>query len=274
MCIAVWIWQTHSQYPFILLSNRDEYHDRPTRPVEWWGDDDQKILGGRDELAGGTWLGCTRNGRLAFLTNFREPNPSPSAKSRGDLTLRFLQSDIPPIKFAEEVAKEATEYNGFNLVLVDLCSNVMVYVSNRPEGEATTIQIISPGLHVLSNAKLDTPWPKAQRLRRKFKELLDMYDGKEIPLEEMVVKLMSDNVKADLHSLPITGCMPEWEFDLSSIFVDVESNKGRYGTRSMTAISVTSDGEVRLYEKYLDINDGVWKEHTMQYQISVCGRRL
>ncbi|PKU59412.1 transport and Golgi organization 2 homolog [Dendrobium catenatum] len=267
MCIAAWIWQNHPKYSLFLLSNRDEYHDRPTRPVEWWGEADDKILGGRDELAGGTWLGCTRSGRLAFLTNYREPNPSSTAKSRGDLTLRFLQSHMSPLEYAEETAKEATEYNGFNLILADIRSKVMVYVSNRPEGEPASVQIVSPGLHVLSNAKLDTPWPKALRLHENFNKLLRRYGNEEIPEKEVFVNLMSDSVKADLNRLPNTGCEPEWEFNLSSTFVDIESKRGRYGTRSMAALSVVSNGEVSFYERYLDVNDGEWREHTFEFQM-------
>ncbi|XP_020574223.1 transport and Golgi organization 2 homolog [Phalaenopsis equestris] len=266
MCISAWIWLDHPKYSLLLLSNRDESHDRPTRPVEWW-EGDEKILGGRDEVAGGTWMGCTRNGRIAFLTNFREPEPSSTAKSRGYLTLGFLQSHMSPLEYAEDIAKEATEYNGFNLILADIHSKVMVYISNRPVGEPASVQIVSPGLHVLSNAKLDTPWPKALRLHENFNKLLRRYGEEQIPEKEIVLKLMSDDVKADLNRLPDTGCEPEWEFNLSSIFVDTESNKGRYGTRSMVALSVISNGEVSFYERYLDVNDGEWRDHTVEFRM-------
>ncbi|MQL97490.1 hypothetical protein Taro_030189 [Colocasia esculenta] len=156
MCIAAWVWQGHPLYPFLLVLNRDE----PTKPVGWWGDGSQKILGGRDGVAGGTWLGCTRTGRLAFLTNVLEPDNIPTAKSRGDLPVKFLECGKSPLDFAEEVANEADKYNGFNLILADLCSKTMVYVSNRPNGEPVSIVLVTPGLHVLTNAGLDTPWHK------------------------------------------------------------------------------------------------------------------
>lgn len=267
MCIVAWLWQIHPKYPIILFSNRDEFHDRPTKPLEWWGDGDQKILSGRDEVAGGTWLGCRRSGRLAFLTNFREPDSSPSAKTRGDLPLRFLQSYMTPFEYGKEIAEEASEYNGFNLVLADICSKVMVYVSNRPAGEPASVQFVSPGLHVLSNAKLDTPWPKAVRLHGNLKEFLKQYGDEEIPWKEAVANLMNDNVKADFNQLPVTGCEPEWEFSLSSIFVDIESEKGRYGTRSIATLLAGSNGEGSFYERYLDVDGGVWKEHTVEFQM-------
>ncbi|KAK8946222.1 hypothetical protein KSP40_PGU007351 [Platanthera guangdongensis] len=143
----------------------------------------------------------------------------------------------------------------------------MVYVSNRPAGEPASVQIVSPGLHVLSNSKLDTPWPKALRLHRNLEEMLEGYGGEEIPVKEVVAKLMNDSVKADFNRLPVTGCEPEWEFSLSSIFVDTESEKGRYGTRSIAALSAASDGVVSFYERYLEVDGDVWKEHTVEFQM-------
>eukprot|EP00257_Ricinus_communis_P023573 XP_015583597.1 transport and Golgi organization 2 homolog [Ricinus communis] len=93
MCIAVFLWQAHPLYPFLLLLNRDEYHSRPTKPLSWWGSGDQ-ILGGRDEQAGGTWLACTKDGKIAFLTNVREIISTPTDSSRGDLPVNFLQVKI------------------------------------------------------------------------------------------------------------------------------------------------------------------------------------
>ncbi|RWR90578.1 transport and Golgi organization 2 [Cinnamomum micranthum f. kanehirae] len=264
MCIAAWIWQSHPHYPLILLFNRDEYHNRPTKPVAWWEDSSQ-ILGGRDCLAGGTWLASTRNGRLAFLTNVMEPDQNPNAKSRGELPVRFLESKKSPLDFAQEVIKEGDQYNGFNLIVADLCSKTMIYISNRPKEEPFTIQEVSPGLHVLSNAKLDTPWHKAQRLRRNFNKLLHKYGEKEVPAEEIVEQLMTDTVKADKEKLPNTGCDPEWEFMTSSICFRVDTPLGHCGTRSMVALSVKTSGEVNFYERYLEKN--IWNSHTVQYHI-------
>ncbi|CAA7407091.1 unnamed protein product [Spirodela intermedia] len=266
MCISAWIWQAHPSYPFLLVLNRDEYHERPTMTAEWWGDGTQKILGGRDVQAGGTWLGCTRNGRLAFLTNVLEPDPFPDAKSRGALPVKFLECEKSPLEFAEEVAGEADKYNGFNLVLADLCSKTMVYVSNRPKGEPASIKLVPPGLHVLSNAGLDSPWHKALRLGKGFKELLYKYDAEEeIPARELVKQLMCDRVKAERDRLPNTGCDSDWEWNLSSIFVEVDTKRGRYGTRSTAVVAARPSGDVEFYEAYLEM--GVWKDHTIRYQI-------
>ncbi|KAI5387277.1 hypothetical protein KIW84_073423, partial [Lathyrus oleraceus] len=155
MCITVFMWQAHPKYPFLLLLNRDEFHSRPTEPLAWWGG--ETILGGRDGLCGGTWLASTKDGRVAFLTNVRELQNIPQPNTRGDLPLRFLQSNKSPQEFAEEVLKEAHLYNGFNLVLADICTSTMVYVFNRPKHGYLSV---SPGIHVLTNASLDASWPK------------------------------------------------------------------------------------------------------------------
>ncbi|KAJ3680435.1 hypothetical protein LUZ60_016713 [Juncus effusus] len=264
MCIAAWIWQSHPSYQLLLLLNRDEFHERPTREVEWW--EEKKVLAGRDELGGGTWLGCNKEGKLAFLTNFREPNNRRSdAKSRGNLPIKFLQSELSPMECAEEIAREADSYNGFNLVLADIHSKSMAYVSNRPKGNIV-IKAVSPGLHVLSNASLDTPWSKSERLRSKFEEYINAQVDKEIDSKKMVENLMEDNTKADRSVLPITGCDPELEFELSSIFIDnYETKLGRYGTRSMSCIAIKTDNEVSFYERYLE--SSVWKEHITEFHI-------
>ncbi|KAF5740960.1 hypothetical protein HS088_TW11G01042 [Tripterygium wilfordii] len=235
---------------------------KATKEVAWW--EGCEILGGRDEVGGGTWLACSRKGRVAFLTNVLELHTLPEAKSRGDLPVLFLESTKSPKEFAEELVEEAHHYNGFNLIVADISSKKMVYVSNRPKGQAVTIQEVSLGIHVLSNAKLDSPWPKAQRLGQKFKELLCQYSEGEIPLKIMAEKLMRDRVKAEVSRLPGI-CSIDWEFNLSSIFVEVDTPLGCYGTRSTAALTVTTNGEVSFHERYLEKEK--WKEHTVNYHI-------
>ncbi|XP_031264855.1 transport and Golgi organization 2 homolog [Pistacia vera] len=218
MCIAVFMWEAHPLYPFLLLLNRDEYHNRPTKPLEWW--EGGEILGGKDEMAGGTWLASSKHGKFAFLTNVREIQSIPQAKSRGDLPVRFLQSKKSPMDFAEDFVKEIDQYNGFNLVIADIYSKSMVYITNRPESKSFVTEV-SPGIHVLTNGRLDSPWPKAERLSHRFKGLLEKYGEAELPMKEMVDKLMLDTTKDDENLFPHIYS-PETEYSLSSIFVDVE----------------------------------------------------
>ncbi|KAF5805773.1 putative transport and Golgi organization protein [Helianthus annuus] len=264
MCIVVFAWKVHPLYPFLLLLNRDEYHHRPTKSIGWW--EGGEILGGRDEVAGGTWLACTRDGRVSFLTNVLELHTLPEAKSRGDLPLRFLESKKSSEEFAKEIVKEVHEYNGFNLITLDLSSNKMFYISNRPKGEPPTVQQVQPGIHVLSNAKLNVPWPKVQRLKLNFKRLLSTYDDDEdIPIKDMIDKLMRDDTKADKSQLP-NICSIDWEYNLSSIFVEVDTPLGRYGTRSMIALSIRDTEEASLHETYVEKE--LWWEKTINYYIN------
>ncbi|XP_014750969.1 transport and Golgi organization protein 2 homolog isoform X2 [Brachypodium distachyon] len=265
MCIAAWTWQSHPAYGLLLLFNRDEFLSRPTRPAGWWaaaGEEGEEILGGKDELGGGTWLGCTKGGKLAFLTNVREPSPRAGARSRGELPVR-----LGPLEYATEIAKEADQYNGFNLILADVHSGNMVYISNKPSG-APVVQTVSPGSHVLSNAAIDSPWPKALRLGQSFNRFLATHDSVEVPLEQMVEELMMDTVKADRSEVPDTGVDPDWEYQLSSIFIDTEKGQARYGTRSMVAIAVKLDGEVTFYERSL-ASSSLWEENLVQFRMEM-----
>ncbi|CAK9177920.1 unnamed protein product [Ilex paraguariensis] len=264
MCIAVFLWKAHPLYPFLILLNRDEYHNRPTKSLAWW--EGGEILGGRDEQAGGTWLASTRDGRLAFLTNVRQLKSIPKAKSRGDLPVRFLKSKKSPMEFAEEIIIEADQYNGFNLIIADLCSMTMVYITNKIKDDTNFVTDVSPGIHVLSNASLDSPWPKATRLKDSFEDLLNKYGEGEAPIKEMTGELMRNMIKDEESMLPAIY-PPEWEYHLSSIFVEAETPLGRYGTRSTSALSMKANGEVCFYETHLE-NES-WEEQTVTYQIAI-----
>jgi len=239
---------------------------RATEALRWWEDDE--TVGGRDLVGGGTWLGCTRHGRIAFLTNFREQETSslPNAKSRGHLPLRYLQSLKSPAEFAEEIQDELSLYNGFNLVVAHVSSRSMIYITNRPRhSDKPVVTQVSPGIHVLSNASLDTPWPKCLRLRQGFKQLLAENEVGEFPVKMMVEEVMTNTVKDQEPQLPHVF-PPELEYQLSSIFVDTQRPTGRYGTRSISALSIKSHGEVCFYERHLEDGDS-WKEHTQHFAL-------
>lgn len=255
MCIAFILWQCHPCYRLFLALNRDEYYSRPTLPAHWWAEN-ENILGGKDASAGGTWFGCTKDGRLALLTNFREPEEKSSAPSRGHLTTSFLQSSNTPLEYAQEVLLKGDKYNGFNLLVADLRIGKMAYVSNRPIGNPKLAQEVSPGFHVLSNASLDSPWPKAVRGREKIEHLMVGVETCEILKERVIEEVLKDDTKADQSVLPQTGCSLDKEYKLSSIFVDCEFEKGHYGSRSMIVVSVDYDGEVKFHERFLE--DGLW----------------
>ncbi|XP_031383081.1 transport and Golgi organization protein 2 homolog isoform X2 [Punica granatum] len=263
MCIAVFLWRSHPLYPLLLLHNRDEYYSRPTEALAWWGSPRGRILGGRDVSAGGTWLACSRSGRMAFLTNVREVEMIPRARTRGDLPIQFLQSKKSPLEFALEAVEEAHQYNGYNLIVADFPSESMVYMTNRPKGDSNYVSEVSPGIHVLSNACLDSPWPK--RLRDGFEELLDVYGDGEFPVKEMADRLMKNTIKDKDRSLLPGVYPPQLEYELSSVFVDTDFPLDPAGTRSTSALSVKSDREVSFYERHLE--DEEWKENTVTFSI-------
>ena len=151
MCILVLAWRDRPGDPLVLLGNRDELHARRSAPAAWW-DDAPQVLGGQDLEAGGSWLGVTRRGRFAVVTNLREaPGPAPQ-RSRGLLVSEYLRGDAPPAAYAARSQAEGAHYAGFNLICGD--RHEVWYASNR-----AAVRALGPGVHALSNATLDQPWP-------------------------------------------------------------------------------------------------------------------
>lgn len=225
MClIGIRLAQTPSGDPELLLAaNRDEFADRPSAPLHWWP---QGILAGKDERAGGTWLGLTRSGRFAAITNVRDPaiaNPAGPFASRGLLVNQYLQSDESPHEFAQDVLRALEEPAGFNLLLgqIDRHEIRCYWVGGRVRQLAQ----LSAGTHVLSNAELNTPWPKALRLKHAL-----THGGLESAHEVLTsVELAPD------HELPETGVPFDLEKKLSAALI-VGS---QYHTRATTLISAT-----------------------------------
>lgn len=165
MCLIVFAWQTHPEYPLIVAANRDEFHARPSANAHWW-QDHPDILAGRDLQAGGTWLGVTRDGRFSTITNYREQSVTgANFHSRGELVTEFMSGSRSPVQYSREI--DGADYAGFNLLTADHRS--MCYVSNR--GDAATE--LPPGVYGLSNASLDTPWSKLTRTRQRLAQLVD-----------------------------------------------------------------------------------------------------
>ncbi len=231
MCLIVIGWRTHPDFPLVVAANRDEFHARPTAPLARWTDS-PGIIGGRDLVAGGTWLGLSETGRFAAITNVREPGMPEGECSRGLLTRDFLMSTLSPMEFAERI--EGNRYAGFNLLLAD--EHGLVYCSNR-DGNP---RLLDPGVYGLSNHLLDTPWPKLVAARQRFSEALP-----DLPNEAGFFDLLSDKRLVDDENLPNTGVPIEWERLLSAIFVRSEN----YGTRASTVLWRHFDGAFAVHEK-------------------------
>lgn len=262
MCLAILASKVLPDWPLIVIANRDELHSRPTLPASPWSDAED-ILGGRDLSAGGTWLGITAQGRLSLLTNFREPGEhSPQAPSRGRLTDGFLRSKQSPQAYAQDLLRCGKDYNGFNLMMAD--SSGLWFCSNR--GEAT-VQQLGAGIVGISNASLNTPWPKLTRTKVSITEHLLLVGQAQAPHAERLFEVMQDTRSASLNELPDTGIGPEREKLLGSPFIKNE----RYGTRCTTLIMQRTDGMVLFHEKSYDSNgsesgESIWTIDTIKQQ--------
>ena len=227
MCLILVAWKSHPKYPCIVAANRDEIHQRATLPGPWWADRPQ-ILAGRDLVAGGTWLGITRTGRWAALTNFRSLDlPRQNARSRGTLVTNVLESAGSTADQLRALSEVGRDYNGFNLMFSD-GERLGVFESLLGEGRP-----LLPGIYGLSNHLLDTPWPKVQKAKARLQTLLnDLSDP------ESVLEILRDDRPAHDEELPKTGVSLEWERLLSSAFV----RGAEYGTRCSTLIRIDAQG--------------------------------
>lgn len=241
MCLLVLAWNAHPRYRLVVAANRDEYHDRPAAPLSRWRAP-ADILAGRDLRAGGAWLGIDSRRRFGVVTNFRDlVRAPPQAPTRGGLIPRYLGGEAGPGEYLAALEPEAAGYGGFNLLLAD--GESLWYGSNRC---APFARALSPGIHGLSNERLDTPWPKLRRVRRGFEEWL--LGGGSAEGDELFALLGDRTPAADGEVLSSTGLSPEWERALSSPFVLNE----RYGTRCSTVVAIEPTGGCYLAERRFD----------------------
>lgn len=238
MCTVLLAYRAHPRYRLILAANRDEFYERPTAPAGFW-DDVPGVFAGRDLRHGGTWLGVTASGRIAALTNYRDPAENVSHRlSRGHLVSEYLAGESSTERYLESLRAKRAGHNGYNLLLGDM--EQLYCYSNRTD----EIAIIEPGVHGLSNHLLDTPWPKVARGKEALARLLSAEEVR----EEELFEIVGDRSRAPDEELPETGVGLEWERVLSAIFITSE----RYGTRSSSILSVGEDLQARFVERSFD----------------------
>lgn len=237
MCLVVAAWRVHPRYPLILAGNRDEFHARPAAPADWWpGSPD--VLAGRDLEAGGTWLGVTRAGRYAVVTNYREGSPRGGDLSRGLLPTAWLGGNEPAGDFAQRLRREEHRYAGFNLLFGD--AETLRYHSNRQAAS----RALEPGIHGVSNALLDTPWPKLVLTRRRLAAAIDT----ERVEAEALLEILADTEPAGADGEADPSLDPAVRRVLSAPFILTPT----YGTRCSTVLLLRADRHMAFVERRFD----------------------
>lgn len=242
MCLIAFAWKAHARYRLVVAANRDELHARPTAPAAYWEDAPQ-VYAGRDLKDGGTWMGVTGSGRFAALTNFRDPNEfKAGAPSRGQLVANFLLEHALPHEYAQSLGAIQYLYNGFNLLVSD--SDALWYVGNRSGAP----RAVEPGIHGLSNALLDTPWPKATGLQADLGAALAAHSAGQADASLLIATLLAalaDQVPAPDAQLPETGVGLERERQLAPRMIV----NPVYGTRSATVLLMDYAGNLEVAER-------------------------
>ena len=255
MCLILFAHRPNDALRLVVAANRDEMYDRPTAAAGWWSDAPD-LLAGRDLREGGTWMGVTRGGRFAAVTNYREmPLVRDGKRSRGHLVANFLRSADAPLAYAEALAREGQEYNGFNLLVGDTTG--LAYVSNRGAGPVE----VEPGVHGLSNALLDTAWPKVVSGKQ------DVADALRGPADEVEPKLFASLARRDVAAdaaLPETGVGLERERALSAAFIVSPG----YGTRCSTVLVITAEGRVTFTERRVHPGVDEMEEARFEFDVS------
>lgn len=233
MCVAAFAWQAHPRWLLVAIGNRDEFHERPAAPLAQW-EDDSGILAGRDLKSGGTWLGVSKAGRFALVTNLRGyGGPDPDRASRGALVTDLLTGSGV---YADRAEAALQDFNPFNLILAD--RDEAHFLSNRPDDIRTTL---AHGIYGLSNGTLDEPWPKTLQLKAALLDWLND-DGEDFTA-----------LFAALHSetLPDIGVHPREPSDvpLEAPETPVFIRNSIYGTRCSTVVAIDRAGIGTIIEQ-------------------------
>jgi len=236
MCLIVFAHQHFSGYKLVLLSNRDEYHERAATPAGFWPSY-PKIFGGQDEVAGGSWLSVDTSGRLAAITNVRkQPFNTTAELSRGLLVSDFLKQSLSAADFINELKKNDAQYALFNLLLSD--KSGLWHYSN----DTHKIHQINKGVHGLSNASLNTPWPK-------LRDAVSALEHAESAIDvSALLNIMHSEVRPSDSKLPSTGATLELERLLSAVFIKNDA----YGTRCSTVITIDYENTLKFHEVSFD----------------------
>ncbi len=257
MCLILFAFQAHRDYPLVVAANRDEAYARPASPAAFWRDHPH-VYGGRDLEMGGAWMGITTAGRFAAVTNFRDGYPKGIAPhSRGELVGNFLSSTATGHSYTSSVAADGDDYAGYSFIAGNM--SALWFSSNR----GSVVTHITPGIHGLSNHLLDTPWPKVTQGRQ---ELESHLNGDASTLTERLYAMLADRTAAAPDALPDTGMGALREKQLAPKFIAVDD---RYGTRASTVVVVDREGNVTYAERSFGAHGKFLGEVTRHFRITV-----
>ncbi len=219
MCVVALAYDVHPRWLLVLAGNRDEYHARPAIPAGRWAEAPH-VFGGRDLQAGGSWLGVSEQGRLAVVTNIRNPEgPDPAKASRGALVGDWL------IDGKAHPVDDFGRFNPFNLLLFGAAG--MTLLSNLPEPAQAQL---GPGIHGLSNGHPGEAWPRRSLAETGLAQWIEAEGG----TPDDLFALLRDEGIADDVGQPI--------------FI----NAPVYGTRCSTVILIGRDGTGWIAEHSFD----------------------
>lgn len=254
MCILFLAVNQHPRFPLIIAANRDEFYARPTATSQFW-QQNSDVLAGRDLEAGGTWMGINRSGYFSALTNIRAPSqPRIETRTRGELVSQYLQDTPTNYAFAQQLRADKQRYRGYNLMFGHW-QDLQVY-----NNYTDTVESVSSGFYGLSNASLNSPWPKVSAGVSELETLCKTME--DVEYEALFDLLRNDTRAADEH-LPITGMPESLEKQLSSIFINLSD----YGTRSSTIVTVNQQHEVNWVERTYNENAQISAEQRFAFEL-------
>lgn len=257
MCLLIFAHRVAPGYPLLVAANRDEFHARPTAAAQFWAQH-PKLFAGRDEEQGGTWMGVTTDGRFAAITNYRDPaRTAPAPRSRGELPLNYLTGQDSPKHYLQQLQASAAQYAGFNLLLGD--GQDLWYFSNSGLPGNNAPQRLAPGVYGLSNASLDTPWPKVKIGKARLQEWLQQ---QRTPDHDSLLQLVDNRDQASPEQLVHQGMGSEMDQLLSAQFIVT----GSYGTRSSTTLWYDQAGYCHWRELSFDASGALHTTRETQFQ--------
>jgi len=250
MCLCLFAIKQHEEFPFILLANRDEFRKRPSAKATFWKDEPH-VLAGRDLQQMGTWLGINSSGNMAFLTNHRDMKTIKNdAPSRGHLVSDFLIENPKSGNYLHSI-KAPHAYNGFNLVVGKF--EDLHYFSNVENKVCS----IGAGIHGLSNALLNTSWPKVDFGKKELQKTISANNLK----SETLFSILENTERPTDSQLPETGVGIELERMLSSRFINTQE----YGTVCSTLIKIDRNNRCFFEERTFNSNGNKTGQVVLQF---------